>query len=240
MRQDVVISSQRLLHALLYVFAILVVAHLCLQGWRFWSGDHFLFGLLAAFSLGAEQNFPTYFSTVVLLGCSLMLGFLGLRVMKEPGHDSLYWFALGLIFLFLSMDEMMMIHERLTEPVRALVGDSYAPHYAWVLPYGLLVVAVGIAYARFLLRLPRRTTLLFVLSGALYVGGAIGFETMSGAVSSEAGNSNVAYVALQTIEEVLEMFGMILFLYALADYVEREFASLNICLTQESDPTHPG
>ena len=234
MRKDIVISSRRLLRILLSIFAILVVAHLCLQSLRFWSGDHFLHGLLAAFSLGAEQNFPTYFSTFVLLGCSAMLGVIGIGETGEEGHGTIYWFALALIFLFLSMDEMMMIHERLTEPVRALVGDSYAPHYAWILPYGLMLVAIGIAYARFLFRLPRRTALLFVVSGVLYVSGAIGFETMSGVISSEVGNKNVTYVALQTIEEILEMIGAIFFLYALADYAERKFVSLNICVTQQS------
>lgn len=237
MRVDIEISSRRLLRAMLGIFAILVAAHVCLQIVRFWTGDHFLFGLLAVFGLGAEQNVPTYFSTVLLLLCGVMLGLIGIREMNEAGQDKLYWFLLGLIFLFLSMDEMMMIHERLTEPVRALVGESYAPHYAWVLPYGLLFVALGIGYFRFLLRLPRRTALLFVLAGVLYVGGAIGLETMSGMVSREAGNVNVAYVVLQTIEEVLEMFGTVLFLYALADYAERKFESVGICLTQKSNAT---
>jgi hypothetical protein len=233
MCQKIVVSSELLLRALLGIFAILVVVQICLQGFRFWTGDHFLFGLLAAFSLGGEQNFPTYFSTMLLLGCSAMLGVIGIGEFREQGRRAIYWYALAFIFLFLSMDEMMMIHERLSEPVRALVGDEYAPHYGWVLPYGLLIAVIGFAYARFLVELPRRTALLFVLAGVLYVGGAIGFETLSGAVSSEYGNSNVTYVALQTIEEVLEMFGAILFLYALADYVERRFTSFILCLARE-------
>lgn len=191
-------------------------------------------GLLAAFSLGAENNFPTYFSTLALFACSALLAAIATGESRKGGNRPAYWFALSAIFLFLSMDEMMSIHERLSEPVKALVGETDVFHYAWVLPYGVLVVIFVAAFSRFLILLPRRTALLFVLAGALYVGGAVGFETLSGYHYSLSGSKGITYVALQTMEEILEISGTILFLYALADYAERRVEALSFCLMRDS------
>lgn len=199
----------------------------------FWSGYHFLPVLLAAFSLGAENNFPAYFSTLALLACSVLLAAIAIGETRQEGCRPSYWAALSGIFLFLSMDEMMSIHERLSEPVKALVGETAVFHYAWVRPYGVLVVIFVAAFSRFLIHLPRRTALFFVLSGALYVTGALGFETLSGYHYSRLGAKDVAYVALQTMEEILEISGTILFLYALADYAERRFEAMDFCLMRD-------
>lgn len=191
-------------------------------------------GLLAAFSLGAENNFPTYFSTLALFVCSTLLAAIATGETRQGGYRPIYWYAFSGIFLFLSMDEMMSIHERLTDPVKALVGETGVFHYAWVLPYGVLVVIIAAASLRFLIHLPRRTALFFILSGALYVTGALGFETLSGYHHSGFGSMNITYVALQTMEEILEISGTILFLYALADYAERRFEAMGFCLTRDA------
>jgi hypothetical protein len=41
-------------------------------------------------------------------------------------------------------------------------------------------------------------------------------------------------VALQTMEEILEISGTILFLYALADYAERRFDAMGFCLMRDA------
>ncbi len=228
------VSARRLAFLFSSAAASLVVIHIVLQAVRFWSGDHFLMGSLAAFSLGAENNFPTYFSTLALFVCSALLAAIATGEARQGGNRPLSWYALSGIFLFLSMDEMMSIHERLSEPVQALVGESPLFHYAWVLPYSVFVVIVAAAFLRFLIHLPRRTALLFVLSGALYVIGALGFETMSGYYYSGFGALNITYVALQTVEELLEFSGTILFLYALADYAECRFQAISLCLVQDA------
>ena len=128
----------------------------------------------------------------------------------------------------------MSIHERLTEPVTALIGETGVFHYAWVLPYGVLVLIVAAVFSRFLMYLPRRTAFFFVVSGALYVAGALGFETLSGYHYSGFGSLNITYVALQTVEEILEISGTIMFLYALADYAERRFDSVDFCLMRDA------
>ena len=230
------VSTRRLAFLLSSIAALLIATHVILQAVRFWSGNHFLLGYLAAFSLGAENNFPTYFATIILLACSALLWLIGAGENRPDGYRPYHWYALGAVFLFLSMDEMMSIHERLSEPIRLLIGENQVFYYAWVLPYAVFVVLVAAAFWRFLLHLPRRTARLLVLSGTLYVCGALGFETISGYHSARFGNVNAVYVLYQTVEEVLEIAGALLFLYALADYIERRFQAITIALTNGRPP----
>ena len=73
------------------------------------------------------------------------------------------------------------------------------------------------------MRLPDKTRLVFFMSGALYVGGAIGFELIEGCFVEQQRIDNLiyslTYSMLITVEESLEMGGVILFIWALLVYL---------------------
>lgn len=74
--------------------------------------------------------------------------------------------------------------------------------------------ALGLPMLGYLRALPRRSLMLFVLAGALYVGGAAGVE-MVGAVLWDAGSEvSTGYVLSVTMEEGLEMASLVLLLSA--------------------------
>ena len=74
---------------------------------------------------------------------------------------------------------------------------------------------MAIAYARFLIHLPRRTCVLFLLAGAVYVGGALGMEMVAAVYDQSHGYENAVTASLSTVEETMEMLGLVLFNYAL-------------------------
>ena len=123
-----------------------------------------------------------------------------------------------------------MLHERLIVPVRSLVSGSGFLYYAWVLPYGILVALFLAVYAGFVRRLPAATRRLFLLAGALYVSGALGFELVEGLYASRAGGR--LFAALITVEECLEMLGVVLFIYALLSYLKEEKATRRLDVTR--------
>ncbi len=47
---------------------------------------------------------------------------------------------------------------------------------------------------------------------------------------------NITYVLLQSLEEILEMLGIVIFIYALADYVTKEFGVLRLSVSAQ--PAH--
>jgi len=223
------IPSRRVTQWLGVTVAALVVAQVTVQALRFLTGNDRLFGLVYMFSLGAETNFPTFYATFSLLFTAVLLAWVASSSAGgDPGSGKGYWLGLAVVFAFLSTDEMIGFHERLIGPVRSLLGTSDLFFYAWVIPYGVAVLLFAGAYTRFLIRLPRRTAVLFVLAGVVFVTGAIGLEMVGGWYSEEHGNANPAYVTIQTIEELLEMVGVLIFITAILEYADQSFGGLKV------------
>lgn len=184
--------------------------------------------LFRAFDMDAEQSLPNFFETTLLLAASALLALLAAEARAAKRPMPLAWAGLSAIFLFMSIDEAVSIHESLGHLLRRTWHLTGALHYAWVIPYGLFTLFVGVTYIRFLLRLPRPIAWGFVLSGALYVGGALGVEMIDAAVGQAMGEHSVAYLILIGFEETAESLGVILFIYALLRYAAAVGASATL------------
>lgn len=182
---------------------------------------------LGPFCFDVEHNLPSFFSTLLLVITSLLAGCIG----KGEGNHrkSFQWSVLAVVFFLMAIDENTEIHEKLNEPIQALIVTSGVFHYSWVIAY-LLLVAVFVAfYFRFFLQLPRDTRRWVVLATALYVGGAIGLEMIDGAWYESFGRTPFFYV-LTTIEELMEMSGCIVFIYAFSSYIDKYMPNFRICI----------
>ena len=76
---------------------------------------------------------------------------------KKLNLSYIPWVGLSLIFLFLSIEEISLIHGRLEKPIKELVGAAGLLYYAWVIPCGLALVVFIISYTNFLLKLPKKS-----------------------------------------------------------------------------------
>jgi hypothetical protein len=186
--------------------------------------DH-AWGLISLFSFDSERNIPAFYSASAILLAALLLIVTG-RLNQLAKESAAPWFFLGLVFVFLSFDEIASIHERLILPMRELFDASGAFYFAWVIPYGVAVLLLGFLYIPFLIRLPRRTAIIFVISGTLFVGGAIGVELIGGHHSEIYGQNNITYAMIVTLEELLEKVGIATFIYGILDYTTRRFGSI--------------
>jgi hypothetical protein len=133
---------------------------------------------LLKFDVGGEQTVGSWLSTVLLLLCALVLLQIGAAQRHRGAPYARHWLGLGIIFCGLSIDEAVSIHEMTIRPVHNLLGTSGVFLYAWVIPAIAFVAAVGVAYLGFLRHLEPAFRLRFVLAGALFVGGAVGFEML--------------------------------------------------------------
>jgi hypothetical protein len=222
---DVVISPRRVLTMLLSVIGVLLFADILSIIWMFgFEGDP-VFTLIKLFHFGKEGNIPTLFSSFQLLGVSLLLWFVGVT-QKSKALSFLPWFFLAAIFLFIAVDEVAQMHEKLIDPVRRTLGLSGLFYFAWVVPYGIAVVVFVIAFSRFLIRLPKQTSRMFIMSGAIYVSGALGIEMLGASYFQSYGAQNVPYSMFQTCEELLEMVGIALFAYSILSYYTKQYQHL--------------
>ena len=111
--------------------------------------------LIKLFNVNLEANLPTYFSALVLLSDAILLALIAYRK-KALGENFWHWIGLSTIFVFISLDEMIQIHEQFRAPMEALFNTSGILYFAWFIPYVAMVIILGIAYFKFMMRLPKK------------------------------------------------------------------------------------
>lgn len=221
-------QPKSVLQTLFLCIAVLVTLSSIGQIAKYGYGHGWLFGFVPLFYVDAEANAPAWFSSMMLFMSSVLLLTI-YRVKKQSlSPYTKHWLAMGLIFAFLSLDEAAKIHEYPIEPLRNALDAGGILYYTWVIPGALFVLVFCIAYARFLLDLPRGMMFLFILSGALFVAGAIGIEMATGAVTEKYSAESPQYAAVATLEELCEMSGIAIFIYSLLKYLRRYVTAIQL------------
>lgn len=207
---------------LFLAMAVLLVLSFVLQTVKYETGHDYVLGLVRLFDVDEEANIPSLFSTLLLLSAGLLLGLIAREEKKTGSGDAFRWKLLSFVFLFLAVDESASLHELLIRPGREMLGKESIGifYYAWVIPYFALVVGLALYFFGFFLRLPNAIKVRFVLAAMLFIGGSIGFELAEGVEDVTYGQNNITYSILTTIEEGMEMAGVIVFIHALLQYID--------------------
>jgi hypothetical protein len=209
-----VIRPEKIAAVLGMVVILLVVANIVVNVGKLAAGGDF-YGVAPVFALNAEQNIPTFFA-----GCLLLMnaGLFGLtwRLFRQPGRPDLGWLGFAVLFVFLAFDELFQVHEKLITPIRDTLQTSGLLYFAWVLAYGLAVAVIAALFVPRWWRLDRSIRWWLAASSAVYLIGAVGFEMVGGAVYESSGRQGgVLYSILYTVEETLEMVGLVMLTYTL-------------------------
>ncbi|CAN5553282.1 MAG: hypothetical protein H0V47_08515 [Chloroflexia bacterium] len=171
-------------------------------------------------NIDRERNIPTTFQAALMLASAVALA--GIAVIKRLVSDrwTRHWAGLALVFLLLGWDEIVEVHERFIEPLRRAFDLQGFLFFGWIIPAGVAVALFALAYLRFMLALPSRTRMLLVIAAVTFVTGALVFEAIGGAYyESIDQNADMTYVLIATVEESLEMAGLIIFLHAVLAYL---------------------
>ncbi|MBW4574805.1 MAG: hypothetical protein KME08_05915 [Aphanothece sp. CMT-3BRIN-NPC111] len=171
------------------------------------------------FNVDAEGSLPTVYSGLALLFSSILLALIGNAPQTKIARYARKWKILSWVFLYLSLDELLGFHDLLNKPLRKFFNLSGFFHFSWVIPIGILVVILAISYIKFIFHLPLKVRILFIVAGLVYVFGAIGLEMINGNYAAVYGEKNFTYQLLVTIEEFLEMTGIVIFINALLYYM---------------------
>lgn len=173
------------------------------------------------FSFDSEDNLPSGYATLLILIAASLLSVITVLKNKQTGVMAFQWSVLTAGFFLMAMDEELSLHEELIIPIRSFLNsDHYGVfYYSWVIPAIVLVVALGLFFLKFLMRLPAKTRFHFIVAGALYLGGCLGVELIGGRYDELHGNENLTYNLIATFEESLEIAGIIVFIWALLVYI---------------------
>jgi len=190
--------------------------------------------LTRLFDMDYEESFPTLYNLILLLLGSLLLW--AVFAIKRRAADlyTRHWLGLAAIFFYLAVDEGAVIHEPAGYMLREAFDLSGVLYFAWVVPASLLLLIFTAVYLGFVLHLPAKTKRLFVAAGLLYVGGALGVELFEG-YHYELYGDDIVYGLAVILEESLEMFGLVLFIYALLDHLRSYVQAISFSLVEEQD-----
>jgi hypothetical protein len=209
----------------LLAFAVaLVAAHLVTQLWvpAHFHGQGATVRLIRFFNLNEEGNLPSWYSATLWTFAALLAFGAAAQPQKNRRARS-RWTALGVLYLFLSMDEMSAFHEALGIALRRVPGIVAVFHYAW-LAYGLVFTVLAAAYfAPFVLRLPGYVLGCIAAAAAIYLLGAVVLEWTAGKVRDGAFDYPFGLTEFHEIvaEEFLEMLGVIVLIHGLLMFLRR-------------------
>lgn len=176
-----------------------------------------LYRFVELFNMNLEANIPAGYSAFLMIVIS-GLSFFIFKVNTLP--EKKYFIGVSVIFLMMSVDEISSIHEIMNNPFRNALNLSGAFYWAWIVPGLIFLFIMVFAFRQFFMMIDRRFRRLFILSGFIYIMGAVGFEMLGGWLYSNKLGDSYFYIFEVVVEESLEMFGLLLFIYALIEYIK--------------------
>ena len=210
--ESVRLPSRSAIRALLVAVALLNVANAaCIvagantPGTRYWL-------------LALERNPSTWLSAALLALAGVSAWAAG-----RGRPDATTWNIVAGILGVLSVDEVATVHERLAAvPVIPGLGSR-----GWAGAGLVLVGFVAFKLWRWVLALDGALRFTFFLGGAVFVLGAVGFEVIAGNHQSTHG-SDATYWVLSTIEENLELLGVLVVVRGLLDHLARRGDTVSV------------
>lgn len=200
--------------------AVLLIADLAVRGYHAYV--HPVPALRMVLNVGAEGNLASWWNSTLLLtvAATALLGGMLATSGARPGRPSRpSWLALAFAAAWLSLDETVQLHERLTAVGKAWTG-AFAltvPTYAWVLP-GSVLAAAGVGLAVLWGRgLPRDLRIGMFGALAVYLTGALVVEACNGWAREI--RADLLYALGTTLEEGMEMGACLIALGVLARHV---------------------
>ena len=199
------------------------------------------------FSVDKESSLPTWWAGMLLAAVGGLTWLVSRSRKSACLTEKLAWWILAAGFVFLSIDECCMLHERLGSKIK-LEGSFH--HARWILlwlPPAILVA--GVVLWR-LWRASRRLVLGIILGVVVFLGGAVGAEMFNASyryqqetsvrqeaqAALDAGETNVTrrdwrigstyypYTFGTVIEEFLEALGPIIWIAALLNFYREQTA----------------
>lgn len=223
---DIELKTGAVARFLFLMAATLTLAHVVAKLTEIYLGR--TYGLYL-FDFDREQSIPRLFSSVTLLLCCGLALFIALTRKKTSRRSMLVWSGLALFFLGLAVIEYTATHEYLVVLTQSALHLSKNQFY--LLASGILLVVFPVTYLRFLRLLPRRQMILLAVGGIAFVVGAFGIDLIDAYLDTFLAQYTLAYLAFSTLEEVAEMAGIIIFVYALLSYLSLDSTSFRVKIT---------
>jgi len=187
---------------------------------KFFFHHDTLLGFVRGFDIDLEDNVPSWWqsTSLALAGALAAVLSANTRLGRAGESGAWRWISAGLVLL--SMDEALALHERLELPSRIVGPRPDLRAFTWLLA-GIAIAAVAALFLRGLLRkLGYATARRLAAALAVYAAGVIGGEALSALAAWLFPQRGYGYVLVVHFEEFLEMLGVALVTWTMADHLK--------------------
>lgn len=163
-----------------------------------------------------EQNLPTWFSSIQLFLTAILFGIFGYGKFKSGDKDSWVLISLPVVFVILSIDEVVQVHEYLGGVVDRVL---YFKRHGMFNATGLWMLVIGIPVLLLLLFLGTKLSIYlkdrpdvlrrYMVGVLIFLGSALGIEFFTNFTVSKT-----ARVIQASFEELGEMVGVTFIVWA--------------------------
>lgn len=241
-RHTIKIKPAKIALSLLSISIGVMLLSLLGQRFRFFGGyslsgpveEYFLDTFIFEFFINNEGNIATFWNTFLLIVTSALAFVVASAKFSQKDKYRFEWLMLGAVFLYLSIDESSVIHEKFSALLKNLPDINGWAHYKWIYAGAAAVFVLTMMFIRFYLHLDLRNKILFPLSMALYLGGSFGGELFSGHYAQTYGTKNVTYMLMTHGEELGEHIGIILMIFTLLTYLIANYSKIGFT-TREAE-----
>lgn len=237
------IKPKKIFKFLLRIIAFLLSSHLLLQGLYLLAVQNNFIGASVIrtvawfFDVDQEGNLPTFYSAGSLFICAFLLAIVAFYVKSEQKSFFTHWCLSSIIFLVAAWDEATQLHERFisskyTSYIWSVfkVNSQDVGFGQWTIVYIPLVIALSLYFLKFFRSLPKYEKGLILISGFLFMTGAIGVELIASLIwaAGEYSRDSFAYAIVAALEEGLEKLGVATFIYALLFHISVSFGEVTL------------
>jgi hypothetical protein len=189
--------------------------------------------------VNAEASVPTWYAAITLMACAVMLAVIAIDARARRRPYPLHWAALAVIFGFLSLEEILGIHSQATKVLRSIVSITEGPGYILALGgIGLVVLGLlAVVFGRFYLHLPPRWRWWFTAAAVIYLIGVFASDAVGDYLRTASGDSTLPYIVVLTLEEALEMIGVLIFIVMLLEYIRSFVGPFSFEVREPSERT---
>ena len=192
----------------------------------------YIAGLFQLFSLSAENSAARIFSGGLFFICSILL-YIIWKQMKQKNQIHIIWLLIAGLFLFLALEDLLMIYDIIIRPVRKMYDISFK---AWVISVGILLIIMAFMFFPVWRNLEDSVKKWLSISAITYLCGSIVFELMGHArLYQTEGSKDIIYDIFDIVEESLEFAGLIIFIYSLLLIIQIEFKGMHIIIPERKD-----
>ena len=179
----------------------------------------FLREIFSFVDLNGEKNLASLFSSFLWL----LAGIFSLYTVKYLDRNTrqfYFWTILGTIFVYFAIDEWLALHEQVGRFTAEIFTSLDFGTFSWLIPGSIVILVLAMFFLLFMNSIPPDTIRLILIGFLIFIIGAMGFEVLGAyAARYYGGRDNATFRILAQLEEMFEMIGVIIIIFAINLYL---------------------